>query len=93
MKTKLSVQYRNEADDLIDFSWLWDTDIPNVGQVISPFRTLNGPVRWYVLRVLKFDFSETEPERVEIMITDLGHMLDIDFLMYDEFFDLYKDYL
>lgn len=79
MKRTTTIEYRDQSDNLIDHSKILDTEIPKVGQVVRPFRTLNGLVRWYVTRVLVFETDWHTIDNVEVMVADLSHRTDYDF--------------
>lgn len=79
MKRDILVEYRNENDDLIDHSKIAEVDIPKRWQVVRPFHTMHGAVRWYVTRVLVFKTEWNVIEHVEVMVADLGYRLDYDF--------------
>lgn len=79
MKRNILVEYRNQNDELIDHSKILETEIPKIGQVIRPFCTMHGLVRWYVTRVLVFETDWKTIERVEIMVIDLDYKTDYDF--------------
>lgn len=79
MKRDILVEYRNQNDELIDHSRIFESEIPERWEVVQPFHTMHGAVRWYVTRVLVFKTDWGVIERVEIMVEDLGFRLDYDF--------------
>jgi hypothetical protein len=85
MKRDIIVEYRNQSDELIDHSKLFETEIPKLWQVVRPFRTMHGQVRWYVTRVLVFKTDWDAISHVEVMVEDLGYQTDYDFRDYEEF--------
>jgi len=79
MKRNILIEYRDQNDDKIDHSRILETEIPKLWQVVRPFHTINGLVRWYVTRVLVFKENWDIIDHVEVMVEDLGHRLDYDF--------------